>query len=66
MKAEVGKFFFGRHRSLFGIWCYDSVNVETGASSAVFVKDCFTYEEAVREMYSLNGWGMPKNITRKF
>lgn len=66
MKAREGLYFFGRHRSLFGIWCYTSVNEETGAAGAAFVKDCFTYEDAVKEMYSLNGWGQPKNITRKF
>lgn len=26
MKAEVGKYKFGRHRSLWGIWQWDSVD----------------------------------------
>jgi hypothetical protein len=38
---------------------------ETG-TSATFIKDVFTYEEAVREVYRLNGWGQPKFIKRVF
>ena len=64
MKAEVGKYKFGRHRSMWGIWMYDWVS-ETG-SSARFIKDVFSYEEAVREVYRLNGWGEPKQIRRSF
>lgn len=64
MKAQVGLYRFGRHRSKWGIWQYDSVS-EKGAS-ATFVKDVNTYEEAVREVYRLNGWGEPKNIKKVF
>ena len=64
MKAEVGKYKLGRHRNFWGIWQWDSVT-ETGAS-ARFVKDVFSYEEAVREVYRLNGWGEPKYIKRVF
>ena len=64
MKAEVGKYKFGRHRTLWGIWQYDYVS-ETGAT-ARFVKDVYTYEDAVREVYRLNGWGQPKQIHRQF
>ena len=64
MKAEVGKYKFGRHRNNWGIWQYDYVS-ETG-SSARFIKDVFSYEEAVREVYRLNGWGEPKYIQRVF
>ena len=64
MKAQVGQYTFGRHRSLWGIWQWDSVT-ETG-SSAIFIKDVCSYEEAVREVYRLNGWGQPKYIKRKF
>ena len=62
MKAKVGLYRFGRHRSMWGIWQYDSVT-ENGAS-AIFVKDVATYEEAVKEVYRLNGWGEPKNIKK--
>ena len=64
MKVQVGQYTFGRHRSLWGIWQYDTVS-ETG-SSAVFVKDVYSYEEAVREVYRLNGWGEPKQIRRSY
>lgn len=66
MKAKVGLHFFGRLRSGWGIWCYDSVNEETGGTSAYKVADCYTYEEAVKKMYSLNGWGEPKYIRKQF
>lgn len=64
MKAQVGQYKFGRHRNHWGIWQYDYVS-ETG-SSARFIKDVFSYEEAVREVYRLNGWGQPKYIKRVF
>ena len=64
MKAQVGLYKFGRHRNWWGIWQYDSVT-ETGAS-ARFIKDVFTFEEAVREVYRLNGWGEPKSIKRVY
>lgn len=64
MKAEVGKYKFGRHRNNWGIWQWNSVT-ETGAS-ATFIKDVFSYEDAVREVYRLNGWGEPKNIKRVY
>ena len=54
MKPKVGLYRFGRHRSMWGIWQYDSVS-ENGAS-AIFVKDVATFEEAVKEVYRLNGW----------
>lgn len=62
MKPKVGLYKFGRHRSMWGIWQYDTVT-ENGAS-ANFIKDVATYEEAVREVYRLNGWGEPKNIKK--
>ena len=64
MKAEVGKYKFGRHRSMWAIWQWDSVT-ENG-STARFVKDVRTYEEAVTEVYQLNGWGVPKQIRRSY
>ena len=64
MKAQVGLYKFGRHYKHWAIWQYDWVS-ETGAS-ARFVKDVYSYEEAVREVYRLNGWGEPKSIKRVF
>lgn len=57
---KVGQYKFGRHRNMWGIWQYDVVTENT--ASANFIKDVATYEEAVREVYRLNGWGEPKNI----
>ena len=64
MKVQVGLYKFGRHRNWWGIWQYDSVT-DTG-TSARFIKDVRTYEEAVTEVYRLNGWGEPKQIRRSF
>ena len=64
MTAQVGLYKFGRHRNWWGIWQYDSVT-DTG-TSARFIKDVRTYEEAVTEVYRLNGWGEPKQIRRSF
>lgn len=65
MTAKVGTYHFGRHRSNWGIWMWDAVR-EDGFESSKFIKDVFTYEEAVREVYHLNGWGEPKYIRRSF
>ena len=50
-----GKYRFGRYNSFWGVWELDS-------NSGIFriVKVLKTYEEAVREVYRLNGWGDPK------
>ena len=64
MKASVGTYHFGRHRGDWGIWCYDYVSEKI--TSSRFIKDVWTYEEAVREVYRLNGWGEPKRIKREF
>lgn len=63
MKPYVGLYRFGRHRSMWGIWQYDWVG-EDGSATARFVKDVSSYEEAVREIYRLNGWGEPKKIRK--
>lgn len=64
MKAQVGQYRFVRHRNMWGIWLYTAIN-ESG-TCAEFVKDSFTYEDAVKEVYRLNGWGEPKKLYRKF
>ena len=52
---------------LGGCWPFCSYDVvEDGFESAKHIKDAQTYEEAVREVYRLNGWGEPKNIHRRF
>ena len=64
MKAQVEQYKFGRHRNHWGIWQYTMVS-ENG-SMASFIKDVFSYEEAVREVYRLNGWGEPKSVKRVY
>ena len=66
MKAKVGLHFFGRNHNSWAVWVYDVVNEATGFSSANKVAHCFTFAEALETTYKLNGWGTPKNITRKF
>ncbi len=64
MKATVGQYFFRRHYGNWGIWQYTQVN-EIG-TTASHIKDVFGFEDAVREVYRLNGWGEPKSIHRSF
>ena len=64
MKTQVGQYKFGRHRNHWGIWQYTMVS-ENG-TMASFIKDVFSYEVAVREVYRLNGWGEPKSVKRVF
>ena len=64
MKAEIGKYHFGRRFDYFTIRQWDYVGAYGTTSRRI--KDVDTYAEAVRETYRLNGWGEPKSITRKF
>lgn len=64
MARTVGTYYFGRHRSMWGIWMVESIT--NGVTMAAFIKDVFTYEDAVKETYHLNGWGEPKVIYKKF
>ena len=64
MKAQVGQYRFGSPGVGKRMLLYTAVN-ESG-TCAKFVKDSFTYEDAVKEVYRLNGWGEPKKLYRKF
>lgn len=64
MTLQVGKYHFGRHRNRWGIW--QCVSIINGCTSSSLVKDVYSYEDAVRETYRLNGWGLPKNIKRTY
>ena len=64
MTKKVGTYYFARHRRNWGIWVITSIN--NGIEMGDFVKDVYSYEDAVKETYSLNGWGTPKNIVRKY
>lgn len=64
MTITVGTYHFGRHHSSWGIW--QCTYVKDGFRQSSLIKDVPTYEEAVKETYSLNGWGVPKKIYRKY
>ena len=64
MAAEVGKYFFRKRYTVFYIYQYDVV--EDGSESAKHISSVQTYDEAVKEVYRLNGWGEPKQIRRRF
>ena len=64
MKAKIGQYYFGRHYAFWGIWQWDIVT--DTFLSASHINDVPTYEEAVKEVYRLNGWGTPKQIKRIF
>lgn len=64
MTLKIGLYHFGKHRRNFGIWLCDYA--EDGITSSTFIKDVQTYEEAVKEVYRLNGWGEPKRIYKKY
>jgi hypothetical protein len=65
MTAQVGKHYVGRYHSAFAVWQWDSVD-ENGGTSAHKVQMFWEYEEAVREMYRLNGWKQPEKMYRKY
>lgn len=57
MTAEVGKYVIRKRYSIFYIYQYDVVS--DGFESAKHISCVQTYDEAVREVYHLNGWVVP-------
>ena len=55
MKAILGQYHYAPHRRSWGVWQYDWVS-ETG-TSARFIKDFCTKEEAGEYVWKMNGWG---------
>lgn len=64
MKLAVGTYHFGKHRRAWGIWVVESIN--NGVTMSDHVKDVYSYEEAVRETYRLNGWNEPTKIYKRY
>ena len=64
MALKVGTYKFAKKRNHWGIWMVESI--VNGVTVSCFIKDVFSFEEAVTETYRLNGWGTPKNIVRKY
>ena len=54
MKAEVGKYKFGRHYNLWGIWDADGHKVMS----------CHSHYHAVESLYNLMGWKWNPNKYR--
>jgi len=63
---RVGLYFFCHKRNMWAVYQYDTVNTETGYTSAKHIEDFGKYEDAVKQVYSLNGWKQPEAITRRF
>ena len=53
--GSKGEYRFGRHHKWWRI----------RDSRGQCIKEVRTYEEAVREIYRLNGWGEPKYIKKE-
>ena len=54
MRIKNGQYYYGPHRSLWGIWQWQVG--ENGAGFGTFIKDCSSRDEARDEVYALNGW----------
>lgn len=59
MKPQVGKYFFGRHRRLWGIWMWGQV---TETVHRNLCKGRLQLRDALREVYRLNGWENRKTL----
>ena len=65
MGKKVGTYYFARRRNHFSIYIVESIS-SNGIEMDAFVKDAFSFEDAVKETYHLNGWGEPKRINKKY
>jgi len=65
-KIYTGLHYFGKRGNNWAVWCYDFVDEVTGFATAKKVKTCYSYQDALKTIYLLNGWGVPKQIKRKF
>lgn len=60
MKAVVGRYFFGKHYGNWGIWQYD--HVSKSGTNANYIKDVFSYEDAVKKCIVLMAGGNLKQF----
>jgi hypothetical protein len=65
MKPEVGKHYVTTWLKSYAVQVWDSVS-ENGCCSGHTVAKFWSFEEAVREMYRLNGWKQPKTIYKRY
>lgn len=61
MKPYVGLHYYCRFFGSYAVYKYDMVSADGKNSSAAFVSEWKTQEEARKETYRLNGWGKPKS-----
>lgn len=62
MIRNDGEYYYAPHRSLWGIWRWNTWKTKDGAGKVIecgcgeFVKDCVTKKKAREEVYRLNNW----------
>ena len=64
MAKAVGTYYFKRLRNRWAV--YVVVYSHDGIEMGDFVKEAYSFNEAMEETYKLNGWSMPQNIVRKY
>ena len=64
MKPEVGKYYVCRRMCGFGVFVWDHVSEHGSLGHGV--AHFGSYEQAVREMYRLNGWKQPDKIYKRY
>lgn len=52
--AKVGRYFYCMHRGFFAVYMWDYVS--NRSTSATFVEDYLTREDARNKVFELNGW----------
>jgi len=65
-KAKVGNYYFGRYYNMWSLWVYVNVTENGTQAQRIPTYEYYTFEEALRKTYELNGWGEPKQIARKY
>jgi hypothetical protein len=63
MKAQVGLYHVSRNMGSWNVYQYNHVTANSNSSTKI---ESFPhFEEAIREMYKLNGWNEPKLISKR-
>jgi len=63
MKAQVGLYHVSRNMENWNVYQYNHVTATSNSSTKI---ESFPYlEDAIKEMYKLNGWKEPKNILQR-
>ena len=62
MKPRVGLYTVSKNQGVYGIYQYTMIT-ETSTYSD-HIENHPYFEDAIKAMYRLNGWGEPKNISK--